>query len=116
MKTASDFPAAHAHSDSADVDLHSEPLSERTNRNLSDLLQEFRVAGLGVQVSLDFSCPSRSRCVSPSSTERNKTSTKQPSSAQPSTAVLISPVAHHRWVFRRHEKGRLLRLANVLAC
>jgi len=32
-----------------------------------------------------------------------------------STALLISPVAYHRWVFRRHEKGRLLRIANVLA-
>ena len=29
--------------------------------------------------------------------------------------MLISPVAYHRWVFRRHQKGRLLRLANVLA-
>ena len=30
-------------------------------------------------------------------------------------ALLIAPVAYHRWVFRRHEKERLLRTANVLA-
>ena len=27
----------------------------------------------------------------------------------------MSPVAYHRWVFRRHEKERLLKLANVQA-
>ncbi len=32
-----------------------------------------------------------------------------------STALLVSPVAYHRWMFRQHEKGRLLRLANVQA-
>jgi putative flippase GtrA len=32
-----------------------------------------------------------------------------------STALLVAPVAYHRWVFRRHEKGKLLRFANVLA-
>ncbi len=31
------------------------------------------------------------------------------------TALLIAPVAYHRWVFRRHEKGRLLNFANVVA-
>lgn len=32
-----------------------------------------------------------------------------------STALLISPVAYHRWVFRKHEKARLLKTANVVA-
>jgi putative flippase GtrA len=32
-----------------------------------------------------------------------------------STALLVAPVAYHRWVFRRHEKGRLLEFANVVA-
>jgi putative flippase GtrA len=32
-----------------------------------------------------------------------------------STALLVAPVAYHRWVFRRHEKGRLLKFANVVA-
>ena len=31
------------------------------------------------------------------------------------TVLLISPVAYHRWVFRRHEKERLLHYANVQA-
>jgi hypothetical protein len=32
-----------------------------------------------------------------------------------STALLCGPVAYHRLVFRRHEKGRLLRVANIMA-
>jgi O-antigen/teichoic acid export membrane protein len=36
-------------------------------------------------------------------------------SAAAATALLISPVAYHRWVFRRHQKAKLLRLANVEA-
>ncbi len=32
-----------------------------------------------------------------------------------STALLCGPVVYHRLVFRRHEKGRLLRVANVMA-
>jgi O-antigen/teichoic acid export membrane protein len=28
-------------------------------------------------------------------------------------ALLISPVAYHRWMFRRHEKTKRLRLANI---
>ena len=32
-----------------------------------------------------------------------------------STALLISPVVYHRWVFRKHEKGGLLKMANVVA-
>jgi hypothetical protein len=29
--------------------------------------------------------------------------------------MLCGPVAYHRLIFRRHEKGRLLRVANVMA-
>ena len=36
-------------------------------------------------------------------------------SAALAIALLVSPVAYHRWVFRRHEKGRLLRYANTQA-
>jgi hypothetical protein len=32
-----------------------------------------------------------------------------------STALLSAPVAYHRLVFRKHQKERLLRTANVLA-
>ena len=31
------------------------------------------------------------------------------------TALLTAPVAHHRLLFRHHEKARILRRANVLA-
>ena len=47
--------------------------AERNNRNLSDLLQELRVAGLGVQVLFGLlSC--RSPCASSSSTRWNELS------------------------------------------
>ena len=36
-------------------------------------------------------------------------------SAAVATMLLIAPVAYHRWVFRRHEKGKLLRFANIVA-
>ena len=32
-----------------------------------------------------------------------------------SMALLISPVAYHRWVFRKHQKGRLLKMSNMVA-
>jgi O-antigen/teichoic acid export membrane protein len=35
--------------------------------------------------------------------------------AAAATALLVSPVAYHRWVFRRHQKPKLLRVANVEA-
>ena len=116
MKTASDVSIPHADSDSGDGDLHGEPLRERNNRNLSDLLQELRVAGLGVQVLFGFllSLPFTVRFTRLDAAQQDLYKATLLCTAL-STALLISPVAYHRWVFRRHEKGRLLRVANVLA-
>jgi O-antigen/teichoic acid export membrane protein len=36
-------------------------------------------------------------------------------SAAAATVLLISPVAYHRWVFRRHQKSKLIRVSNVEA-
>lgn len=93
-----------------------ESKAERNNRNLSDLLQELRVAGLGVQVLFGFllSLPFSVRFVTLDTGERHLYQAALLCAAV-SIALLVSPVAYHRWVFRRHEKGRLLRLANVMA-
>ena len=87
-----------------------EPEAERNNRNLSDLLQELRVAGLGVQVLFGFllSLPFTVRFKQLDALERALYRVSLLSAAL-AIALLVSPVAYHRWVFRRHEKGRLLR-------
>ena len=93
-----------------------ESTAERNNRNLSDLLQELRVAGLGVQVLFGFllSLPFTMRFKQLDALERALYRVSLLSAAL-AIALLVSPVAYHRWVFRRHEKGRLLRYANTQA-
>ena len=88
--------------------------AERNNRNLSDLLQELRVAGLGVQVLFGFllGLPFTVRFSRLDGLGRPSVSLL---CAAVAAALLVSPVAYHRWVFRRHEKGRMLRYANVQA-
>jgi O-antigen/teichoic acid export membrane protein len=90
--------------------------AERNNRNLSDLLQELRVAGLGVQVLFGFllSLPFTVRFSHLDGLDRTLYQVSLLGAAL-ATALLVSPVAYHRWVFRRHAKGRLLRYANVQA-
>jgi len=90
--------------------------AERNNRNLSDLLQELRVAGLGVQMLFGFllALPFAVRFTTLDEAERNLYRASLICAAL-ATALLVSPVAYHRWVFRRHEKGRLLKIANVQA-
>lgn len=98
------------------LDPGSETLGQRENRNLNDLLQELRVAGLGVQVLFGFllSLPFTVRFTQLDGAQRNLYEAALLCAAL-STALLISPVAYHRWVFRKHEKGRMLRMANVVA-
>src|ERR1700735_4054553 len=90
--------------------------AERNNRNLSDLLQELRVAGLGVQVLFGFllGLPFTVRFSRLDGSGRTLYQVSLLCAAV-ATALLVSPVAYHRWVFRRHEKGRLLRYANTQA-
>src|SRR6202035_5437132 len=93
------------------LDDRSETLAERDNRNLNDLLQELRVAGLGVQVLFGFllSLPFTVRFAQLDGVQQGLYEATLLCAAL-STALLISPVAFHRWVFRKHEKGRLLRV------
>ncbi len=102
----------------SELDTGTAPESEaaRNNRNLSDLLQELRVAGLGVQVLFGFllALPFTVRFKQLDGSGRALYQVSLVCAAF-ATALLVSPVAYHRWVFRRHEKARLLRYANVQA-
>ncbi len=98
------------------LESRSETRAQRDSRNLNDLLQELRVAGLGVQVLFGFllSLPFTVRFTQLDGGQLDLYRATLLCTAL-STAFLISPVAYHRWVFRRHEKGRLLKMANVVA-
>jgi hypothetical protein len=90
--------------------------AERDDRNLIELLQELRVAGLGVQVLFGFllSIPFTNRFVKLSHAQHGLYVTALLLAAI-ATALLLAPVAYHRLVFRRHRKEQLVRDANVLA-
>jgi hypothetical protein len=90
--------------------------AERDDRNLIELLQEFRVAGLGVQVLFGFllSLPFTNRFAQLSHAQRGLYVTSLVLAAI-ATALLVGPVAYHRLVFRQHRKELLVKDANVMA-
>jgi hypothetical protein len=89
---------------------------ERVDRNVAELLQELRVASLGVQVLFGFllSLPFTNGF---SHLDHAQRVLYQASLflAAGATALLTGPVAYHRIVFRRHEKQKLLAVSNALA-
>ncbi|HEX9032577.1 MAG TPA: DUF6328 family protein [Streptosporangiaceae bacterium] len=93
-----------------------ETRAERADRNLMELLQELRVAGLGVQVLFGFllAIPFSNRFARISDPQR-ALYVADLFFAALSTALLLTPVAYHRMVFRRHLKEPLVRVANVMA-
>jgi hypothetical protein len=97
-------------------DARNESPLQRDDRNLAELLQELRVAGLGVQVLFGFllAIPFTTRFSRLSTAQRDLYITTLLLAAL-ATALLLAPVAYHRLVFRRQEKERLIRAANVLA-
>jgi Family of unknown function (DUF6328) len=97
-------------------DERQESEAQRDDRNLSELIQELRVAGLGVQVLFGFllSLPFTSRFSQLSAGQRHLYVACVILSAV-ATTLLIGPVAYHRLVFRRGMKERLVRFANQLA-
>ena len=97
-------------------DPRNESVEERNDRNLAELLQELRVAGLGVQVLFGFllSLPFTNKFSKLGSGERNLYLATLMLAAV-ATALLLGPVAYHRLVFRRRQKERLVRAANVMA-
>jgi Family of unknown function (DUF6328) len=108
-----DGPAAPAHSVAGRPP---ETEAERDDRNLAELLQELRVAGLGVQVLFGFllSLPFTTRFVKLDAAQRSLYVASLVLAAV-STALLLGPVAYHRLVFRRQQKEGLVRAANVMA-
>ncbi len=90
--------------------------AERDDRNLVELLQELRVAAVGVQVIFGFllALPFTTRFVTLSSAQRGLYVAALLLAAV-STALLLGPVAYHRLVFRRHQKHHLIRAAQVMA-
>jgi glucose dehydrogenase len=90
--------------------------AERADRNLAELLQELRVAALGIQVLFGFllAMPFAARFTTLDTAQRHLY-TASLILAVVSTALLSGPVAYHRLVFRRHEKQRLVAAANAMA-
>lgn len=93
-----------------------ESRDERDDRNLLELLQELRVAGLGVQVLFGFllSLPFTSRFSKLSGTQRDLY-VADVLLAAIAIALLVAPVAYHRLVFRQHQKEPLIHAANIMA-
>ena len=93
-----------------------ESQAERDDRNLAELLQELRVAGLGVQVLFGFllSLPFTTVFKQLSGAERDLYLACLILAAV-ATALLLGPVAYHRVVFRQGQKEKLVRAANTLA-
>jgi Family of unknown function (DUF6328) len=97
-------------------DPRDETEAERDDRNLAELLQELRVAGLGVQVLFGFllSLPFTNRFSRLSPGQRDLYLGTLVLAAL-ATALLLAPVAYHRLVFRRRQKEGLVRVANIMA-
>jgi Family of unknown function (DUF6328) len=97
-------------------DTRDESEAQRADRNLGELLQELRVAGLGVQVLFGFllSLPFTTRFTRLSPGQRDLYLASLVLAAL-ATALLVGPVAYHRLVFRRGQKEQLVRAAGVMA-
>ncbi len=97
-------------------DPRNETQSQRDDRNTIELLQELRVAGLGVQVLFGFllSLPFTNRFGKLGPLQRDLYIADLLLCVL-STALLLAPVAYHRLVFRRNLKEALVRDANVMA-
>ncbi|HET9896291.1 MAG TPA: DUF6328 family protein [Streptosporangiaceae bacterium] len=93
-----------------------ESAAQRDDRNLMELLQELRVAGLGVQVLFGFllSLPFTKRFTKLSEAQRHLYLADLLLAAI-ATALLVAPVAYHRLVFRQRLKEPLVRAANTMA-
>jgi putative flippase GtrA len=89
---------------------------ERQDRNLLELLQELRVAGIGIQVLFGFllSLPFSNRFAHLDAAQRHLYVVTLVLAAL-ATGLLTAPVAYHRLVFRQHKKARLLRVSNGMA-
>src|SRR6516165_4941487 len=96
--------------DRPEPDRPDETKAERDDRNLIELLQELRVASLGVQVLFGFllALPFTSRFAQLSHAQRGLYMASLVLAAI-STALLLGPVAYHRLVSGRHRKEQLFK-------
>jgi hypothetical protein len=97
-------------------DQRPESRAQRDDRNLTELIQELRVVGLGVQVLFGFllSLPFTVKFAQLSQGRRDLYLASLTLSAV-ATALLLGPVAYHRLVFRRGLKEGLVRTSNLMA-
>jgi len=93
-----------------------EPESERLGRNVTDLLNELRVAGTGIQVMFAF------LLVVPFNAGWTKTSALDRWDyfitllcIAIAAVLLIAPSVHHRLLFRQRERAHLVRVGTTLA-
>ena len=95
---------------------HDEPGSERLGRNLTDLLNELRVAGTGIQVMLAFLLvvPFNAGWKDASVFDRWVYFTALLSIAI-AAVLLIAPSVHHRLLFRQRKRAYLVRVGTSLA-
>jgi putative flippase GtrA len=89
---------------------------QRLDRNYGELLQELRVAQVGVQILFAslLTVVFTDRFTTISSVQRG-TYVVTLLAAATATALLIGPVAFHRIVFRHNQKDDLVRVAHRLA-
>ena len=97
-------------------DPRNETQPQRNDRNMMELLNELRVAGLGVQVLFGFllSLPFTNRFVMLSPVQRGVYIADLLLCVL-STSLLMAPVAYHRLVFRRNLKEAVVRDTNAMA-
>jgi uncharacterized protein DUF6328 len=90
--------------------------SERVDRNLSELLQELRVALPGVQVLFAFllTIPFNQRFAELTSAQQRIYLTTL-LATMVAAVLLIAPTAYHRITFRKQQKAHLVVLANRLS-
>src|SRR5438876_10366059 len=112
---APDDPAGSAATGSTEPERNETP-AERLDRNLSELLQELRVALPGVQVLFAFllTVPFTQR-FSALSSFQEKLYFGVLISVALATVLLVAPTAGHRILFRQQQKEYLVTVANRLA-
>jgi hypothetical protein len=95
---------------------HGESDEDRSDRNLAELLQELRVAGVGVQVLTGFllSLPFTTRFSRLGGGQLDLYLVSLVL-AVAATALLMAPVAYHRLLFHRGKRVSLVRAANAMA-
>jgi O-antigen/teichoic acid export membrane protein len=89
----------------------SEEEQERLNRQLTELLNELRVAMPGVQVLFAFllAVPFQQRFAQATTFQRDVYLATLLAAAA-ATALLVAPSAYHRIAFQQHEKQRIIKL------